>query len=112
VAVQSRGDLLDVAPERYDRCRNVNLRGPFFLPHPAHRATMSDGEGGGHFSPLAAYHEESDSFLVMDVARYKYPPFWVHADLLCQAMATPDPCQAATAATSSSTCRKRPEVRL
>ena len=27
----SRGDLLDVAPESYDRCLNVNLRGPFFL---------------------------------------------------------------------------------
>ena len=26
----------------------------------------------------------------MDVARYKYPPFWVDADLLWQAMATPD----------------------
>ncbi|HEX6114533.1 MAG TPA: 3-ketoacyl-ACP reductase [Geminicoccaceae bacterium] len=31
VSVQSRGDLLDVAPESYDRCLNVNLRGPFFL---------------------------------------------------------------------------------
>jgi hypothetical protein len=55
------------------------------------RATMSDdGRGGGHFSPLAAYHEETDSFLVMDVARYKYPPFWVDADLLWRAMATTD----------------------
>jgi hypothetical protein len=54
------------------------------------RGTMSDGRGGGHFSPLAAYHEETDSFLVMDVARYKYPPFWVDADLLWQAMATTD----------------------
>ena len=31
VSVQSRGDLLDVAPESYDRCLNVNLRAPFFL---------------------------------------------------------------------------------
>ena len=55
------------------------------------RGTMSDdGQGGGHFSPLAAYHEETDSFLVMDVARYKYPPFWVDADLLWRAMATTD----------------------
>jgi hypothetical protein len=55
------------------------------------RGTMSDdGQGGGHFSPLAAYHEETDSFLVMDVARYKYPPFWVDAALLWQAMATTD----------------------
>lgn len=33
--------------------------------------------GGGHWSPLAAYHPASDSVLVMDVARYKYPPLWV-----------------------------------
>ena len=33
--------------------------------------------GGGHWSPLAAYHTGSDSVLVMDVARYKYPPLWV-----------------------------------
>ena len=31
VSVFSRGDLLDVAPESYDRCLDVNLRGPFFL---------------------------------------------------------------------------------
>lgn len=55
------------------------------------RGTMSDdGQGGGHFSPLAAYDDETDSFLVMDVARYKYPPFWVDAALLWQAMATTD----------------------
>lgn len=31
VSVQSRGDLLDVAPESYDRCLYVNTRGTFFL---------------------------------------------------------------------------------
>jgi NAD(P)-dependent dehydrogenase (short-subunit alcohol dehydrogenase family) len=31
VSVLSRGDLLDVALDSYDRCLNVNLRGPFFL---------------------------------------------------------------------------------
>jgi len=31
VSVQSRGDLLDVTPESYDRCLNVNTRGTFFL---------------------------------------------------------------------------------
>ena len=32
---------------------------------------------GGHFSPIAAYHEETDSCLVMDVAGHKQPWFWV-----------------------------------
>ena len=49
-----------------------------------------DNEGGGHFSPLAAYNGNADDLLLMDVARYKYPPFWVDADLLWQAMATTD----------------------
>jgi NAD(P)-dependent dehydrogenase (short-subunit alcohol dehydrogenase family) len=31
VSVLSRGDLLDVSVESYDRCLSVNLRGPFFL---------------------------------------------------------------------------------
>jgi NAD(P)-dependent dehydrogenase (short-subunit alcohol dehydrogenase family) len=31
VSVMARGDLLDVAPESYDRCMDVNARGTFFL---------------------------------------------------------------------------------
>jgi len=34
-------------------------------------------EGGGHWSPLAAYNAASDSALLLDVARYKYPAVWV-----------------------------------
>ena len=52
--------------------------------------TALDQVGGGHISPLAAYHNESDRFLVMDVARYKYPPAWVKAEELWQAMNTED----------------------
>ena len=55
------------------------------------RATLSDDNtGGGHFSPLAAYNGRADALLVMDVARYKFPPFWVDTELLWQAMATTD----------------------
>ena len=45
---------------------------------------------GGHFSPIAAYHKASDSFLIMDVARYKYPPFWIASKKLWQGMQTID----------------------
>ena len=38
--------------------------------------------GHGHFSPIGAYHERMDAFLVMDVAKYKYPPVWVPAETL------------------------------
>ena len=33
--------------------------------------------GDGHFSPLAAYHEATDQVLLLDVARFKYAPYWV-----------------------------------
>jgi len=33
--------------------------------------------GAGHFSPVVAYNPSKDLALVLDVARYKYPPFWV-----------------------------------
>ncbi|NES17471.1 MAG: hypothetical protein F6K41_00440 [Symploca sp. SIO3E6] len=53
------------------------------------RKTISQ-ERGGHISPVAAYHEETDRFLILDVSRYKYPPVWVKAEELWQAIATID----------------------
>jgi|SRR5687767_10770212 len=47
-------------------------------------------ETGGHISPLAAYDAETDRFLILDVSRYKYPPVWVGAADLFQAMNTTD----------------------
>lgn len=47
-------------------------------------------ERGGHISPIAAYDQQSDRFLILDVARYKYPPVWVEAEDLWRAMATTD----------------------
>jgi len=46
--------------------------------------------GGGHFSPLAAYAPEADKFLIMDVARYKYPPVWATSKDIYTAMNTID----------------------
>jgi glutathione gamma-glutamylcysteinyltransferase len=42
--------------------------------------------GDGHFSPVAAYHSETDQVLVLDVARFKYPPYWVSVKDLFEAM--------------------------
>jgi hypothetical protein len=44
----------------------------------------------GHISPLGAYDAKADKILVMDVARYKYPPVWVDAPALFAAMSTSD----------------------
>jgi len=42
--------------------------------------------GDGHFSPIGGYHPGRDLVLIMDVARFKYPPHWVSLSLLFAAM--------------------------
>ena len=40
--------------------------------------TPMDGlDHGGHYSPVVAYHPTRGMALVLDVSRYKYPPWWV-----------------------------------
>jgi len=46
--------------------------------------------GGGHHSPLAAYDKKHDRFLLLDVARYKYPAYWVTTKDLWNAINTID----------------------
>ena len=46
--------------------------------------------GSGHFSPIGGYCAEFDLVLIMDVARFKYPPHWVPLSLLYQAMCSVD----------------------
>ncbi len=67
-----------------------------YLREPGHfvlvnylRKAMGE-EVGGHISPLAAYDSKADLFLVLDVARYKYPPVWVKTADMFAAMNTPD----------------------
>jgi hypothetical protein len=46
--------------------------------------------GGGHWSVLAAFDAQSDSVLILDVAKYKYAPAWVAISTLRQSIATLD----------------------
>lgn len=51
VSVLSRGDLLDVSPESYDRCQAVNTRGTFFLTQGfARRLLAREDDGVSHRS--------------------------------------------------------------
>jgi len=43
-------------------------------------------KGGGHISPLGAYHQPSDSFLIMDVTPNKADWVWVPSGLMINAM--------------------------
>ncbi|XP_062080109.1 glutathione gamma-glutamylcysteinyltransferase 1-like isoform X2 [Humulus lupulus] len=42
--------------------------------------------GTGHFSPIGGYHAGKDMALILDVARFKYPPHWVPLTILWDAM--------------------------
>ncbi|DAZ94013.1 TPA: hypothetical protein N0F65_001624 [Lagenidium giganteum] len=42
--------------------------------------------GDGHFSPIGGYHPGRDMVLVLDVARFKYPPHWVKLSLAFEAI--------------------------
>lgn len=50
-----------------------------------HRGTFKQ-TGTGHFSPIGGYHAGRDMALILDVARFKYPPHWVPLPLLWEAM--------------------------
>lgn len=54
-----------------------------------HRPVL-DQKGGGHFSPVAAYHEASDRVLILDVAAHKYPPVWATLESVWKALDTTD----------------------
>ena len=41
--------------------------------------------GSGHFSPIGGYHAARELVLVLDVARFKYPPHWLPAEQLWRA---------------------------
>jgi glutathione gamma-glutamylcysteinyltransferase len=47
--------------------------------------------GTGHYSPIAGLHPQRELALVLDVARFKYPPHWVSMARLHQAMLAVDP---------------------
>lgn len=68
--------------------KNLQEPGNFVLVNYLRKAIGQ--ETGGHISPVAAYNKEADRFLILDVSRYKYPPVWVKASELLQAMATVD----------------------
>jgi len=47
--------------------------------------------GTGHFSPVGGYHPGKDLILMLDTARFKYPPHWVSVSGLWKAMEETDP---------------------
>jgi hypothetical protein len=58
--------------------------------HDINRGVLNQ-TGTGQFSPLGGYDAKQDMVLIMDVARFKYPPHWVPLPLLHQALQAVDP---------------------
>lgn len=46
--------------------------------------------GDGHFSPIGGYSPEKDMVLILDTARFKYPPHWLKLEELYHAMGASD----------------------
>lgn len=68
--------------------RNLSTRDNFTIINYLRKSVGQ--ERGGHISPIAAYNQKTDRFLILDVSRYKYPPVWVKAVDLWQAIRTID----------------------
>mmetsp|Transcript_22625 Transcript_22625/g.72809 ORF Transcript_22625/g.72809 Transcript_22625/m.72809 type:complete len:247 (-) Transcript_22625:44-784(-) len=49
------------------------------------RTDLDSEAGGGHFSPVVAIDTDDDLVLMLDVARYKYPPMWFKLEDLWKA---------------------------
>ena len=84
--VHAEGSSLDEF--RRQASENLRMEGNFVVVN-YDRAGVGQ-KSTGHISPLSAYHEASDRFLILDVASYKYPPVWVKASALWAAMNTLD----------------------
>jgi len=60
----------------------------------AYDRSALDQTGSAHFSPIGGFHAARDLVLVLDVARFKYPPHWIPAERLWKAMHPIDPATA------------------
>jgi len=73
---------------RAELVENLMRRGDYVIA--AYRRESVGQRGGGHISPLGAYDEESDSFLVLDVNPASAGWVWMSAATLIKGMRTFD----------------------
>lgn len=69
VSVLSRGDLLEVRPESYDRCLAINTRGTFFLTQSFARRIAGSSSTAGHRSIVTV---TSTNAVAPSIARGEY----------------------------------------
>jgi glutathione gamma-glutamylcysteinyltransferase len=84
VTVQRAADV-NVATFRSDLlAASTASDGPVLIANYSRSAVGQTG--GGHFSPLGGFDAATDQALVLDTARFKYPPHWMPVELLFAAM--------------------------
>lgn len=81
-------DAAEVSEIRKALVNNLRRQGDYVIV--AYQRSAAGQNGGGHISPLAAYDEESDSFLVLDVNPSKASWVWMPATALIKGMRTFD----------------------
>ena len=79
-------DSLDLEAFRARLKANLEQPGDFVVVNYDRRVLHQ--AGAGHISPIAAYDESRDAFLILDEAAYRYPFTWIPATLLYQAAHT------------------------
>jgi glutathione-S-conjugate glycine hydrolase len=89
VSIQAvHANQITVAEFRSRAAKAINSRSGYIIVNFLRTSVGQEGEG--HMSPLAAYDRISDRFLILEVARYRYPPVWVTTKDLWNAMHTMD----------------------
>lgn len=67
---------------------NLSKEGDYIVVN--YKRSALGQKGGGHISPLGAYDENTDSFLIMDVNSSRYNWVWVKTEDMIKAMRTFD----------------------
>jgi hypothetical protein len=82
------GDEADEQTVRFELAENLKRRGDYVIV--SYKRDAVGQHGGGHLSPLGAYDEASDSFLVLDVNPASAGWVWMSAATLVNGMRTFD----------------------
>jgi hypothetical protein len=88
---RAHADTLSLNAFRERLKHNLAHDGDFVLVNYDRRVLKQSGVG--HISPVGAYDETRDAFLILDSAAHKYPFTWVPTPLLYEAVRTRDGAQ-------------------
>ena len=88
VKLRVLSDSLKDTTVREELKQNLKTEGDYVIVN--YSRPVLGQQGSGHISPLAAYDQKSDSFLIMDVNSTDQRWVWVKAPALLASMRTPD----------------------